>query len=113
MHTSLRMRQYQQQALASASPQQLIARLYDLGIAACHREDRIKLRSVLVELISSLDFERGGEIADRLHMIYEFCLHQSNVGPLDAVCELLVELRNAWRDGVMATATRPTPSFAV
>ena len=95
------MRQYQQQALASASPEQLIARLYDLGIAACHRDDRTKLRRVLVELITSLDYERGGEIADRLGALYEFCMEHSATGDLDLVCELLSGLRDAWREGVL------------
>ncbi len=101
MYTTQHIRQYQQQALASATPEVLIAKLYDLGIASCHRKDRAKLRAVLVELISSLDFERGGEIAERLHMIYEYCMHQSATGDLDTVCTLLSGLRDAWREGVL------------
>lgn len=96
-----RMHQYQQQALANATPELLIAKLYDLGIACCHRDDRAKLRAVLVELIASLDFERGGDIAERLHMLYEFCMHESANGDLNVICHLLSGLREAWREAVM------------
>lgn len=103
MYSALRMRQYQQQALASASPALLIAKLYDLGISACHRSDRSKLRAVLVELTSSLNFEDGGEIARRLHALYEYCLMESATGDLGIICELLTDLRDAWRDGVLTS----------
>lgn len=101
MHTALRMRQYQQQAVASASPEQLIAKLYDIGVAACHRKDGTKLRAVLVELIGSLNFEAGGELAERLYGLYDFCLNQSIQGDLDIVCQILTELRETWKEGVL------------
>ncbi len=101
MYTALRMRQYQQQAVASASPEQLIAKLYDMGVSSCHRNDRSKLRAVLVELIGSLNFEAGGELAQRLHALYEFCLTESISGDLDVICQLLSELRDAWKEGVL------------
>jgi len=102
MNSMLRMRQYQQQAVRSASPEQLILKLYDLGIASCHREDRAKVRAVLVELIAGLDFKQGGEIARRLSGIYEYCLSESATGDLAAIEALLTGLREAWKKGVMA-----------
>ena len=101
MHPSLRMRQYQQQAVVSASPDQLIAKLYDLAVAACRREDRAKLRAVLVELTASLNFEKGGEVAQRLHAIYEYCLVESGTGDLTVIAALLDGLRTAWKKGVL------------
>ena len=101
MSTLFRMRQYQQQAIAAASPEQLVLKLYDLGISCCHRGDRAKLRKVLVELISGLDFERGGELAHRFHALYTYCLTESGAGDLDVICELLSGLRDAWREGVL------------
>lgn len=95
------MKQYQEQAVLSASPEQLVAKLYDLGIAACHREDRPKLRAVLVELMSGLNLEQGGDIAVRLQDVYEYCLRESAAGPLDVVSEILTGLRDAWREGVL------------
>ena len=101
MPPHLRMRQYQQQAIAEASPERLVAKLYDLGVAACHHSDRAKLRAVLVELTAGLDFERGGDLARRLNAIYAFCLGQSADGDLRVVGELLGGLRDAWKEGVL------------
>ena len=97
MYPYQQMRQYQQQAIASATPEQLILKLYDAGIAACHREDRSKLRAILTELIASLNFEQGGEIAQRLFSLYEYCLNESVLGDLQVISELLTGLRDAWR----------------
>ena len=101
MHPSLRMRQYQKQAIVSASPDQLIAKMYDLAVAACRRNDRAKLRAVLVELTASLNFEKGGELAQRLHALYEYCLRECGTGDLNMIAELLDGLRSAWKQGVL------------
>lgn len=102
MTAQLRMRQYQEQAVASATPEQLVAKVYDIGITACHRGDPEKVRAVLHELIGGLNFQDGGELATRLHSIYEYCQTATAKGDLDTVCELLTGLRDAWRDGVLA-----------
>ena len=102
MHAANHMRRYQQQAILSASPEQLILKLYEIGLTACHREDRVKLRAVLVELIGALDMEAGGEVAERLHALYTYFLRESIDGDLNVVRELLGTLRDAWREGVVA-----------
>ncbi len=89
---------YQQQSVTSSSPHQLVVKLYDIGISACHAGDRQRLRAALVELMSSLNFEDGGEIAGRLHALYEFCLNESATGDLEVVCDLLTNLRNVWKE---------------
>lgn len=93
--------QYQQQSVQTASPEQLIEKLYEAGIQACYQEDRDRLRKVLVELIEALNVEQGGELADRLLGIYEFCLNECATGDLDMIRELLAELREGWRQGVV------------
>ncbi len=94
-------RRYQEQAIQTATPEQLILKLYDLGIASCRNGDRSKLRAVLVELISSLNFEAGGELANRLYAIYEFCLNESAMGDLEPIQDMLQGLRDAWKEGVV------------
>lgn len=97
MNRAQLMRRYQRQAVASASPEQLVVKLYDIAIGACLQEDRTKLRRVLVELTAGLDMERGGEIAGRLYALYDFCLHESISGDINVVRDLLDGLRDAWR----------------
>ncbi len=101
MSTVHLMRKYQEQAVLSASPEQLILKLYDLGIAACKREDRPKVRAVLTELIGALNLEAGGELAERLYALYEFCLRESAIGDLEVVRRILEGLREAWHEGVV------------
>ena len=95
------MHQYQHQAIVGASPERLVAKLYDLGVTACHRADRPKLRAVLVELIGGLNFEQGGDLAERLHALYTFCLNESADGNLSVIAEVLSGLRTAWVEGVL------------
>jgi flagellar protein FliS len=102
MHSRFASTQYQKQDVLSASPAQLVVKLYDLAILACHNEDRIKLRKILIELISSLNFEEGGELALRLSQIYEFCMRESIAGELSLVQEMLGELRASWKQGLLA-----------
>lgn len=101
MNAALRMRQYQQQAVVTSSPELLIIKIYDFCVASCHRNDRTRLRQGLVHLIGSLNFEGGGEIAQRLHAIYLFCLNESIAGDLQIVREVLEELRDTWKEGVL------------
>ncbi|MBB4090318.1 flagellar export chaperone FliS [Salinibacter ruber] len=93
--------QYQKRSVQTASPEKLIEKLYDEGISACHQGDEEKVRQVLAELRSSLDLENGGELAERLRLVYEYCLEESATGDLDVVRELLEELREGWREGVL------------
>lgn len=101
MYGHKQMRAYQQQAVLTASPEELIAKLYDIGVTACHQNDRTKLRAVVVELMNALNHEEGGELAGHLQAVYEFALHQSAADELDEVVTLLDELRQAWRKGVL------------
>ncbi|MEZ4702873.1 MAG: flagellar export chaperone FliS [Rhodothermales bacterium] len=96
--------------MLSASPAQLVAKLYDLAILACHTRDRVKLRKILIELISSLNFEEGGDLAIRLSQIYEYCMRASISGDLDVVTEMLEDLRATWRQGLLVNATAQTPA---
>jgi len=92
---------YQRQSVQTAPPERLIEKLYDEGISACHQGDRGLVRDVLVELRSSLNPEAGGELAERLQAVYDFCLEESATGDLSVVRELLEELREGWREGVL------------
>lgn len=100
MFTNQAAKQYQRQDVLSASPAQLVTKLYDLAILACNSGDRVKLRKVLIELISSLNFEEGGDIAIRLSQIYEFCMRESVDGDLKQISDMLGDLRETWKESL-------------
>ena len=98
------MQEYQRQDVHTSSPLQLVVKVYDVAIGACHRQDRRKLRAALTELIGSLNVAEGGEIAGRLYRLYEFCMDQSVDGDLENVCLVLEGLRDSWRQIAIAEA---------
>jgi flagellar secretion chaperone FliS len=110
---------YRQQSVLTATPGQLVVMLYDgatrflqQAATALRSGDQLgcdaKLRraeAIIDELHSSLDKERGGEIASRLEGIYVFCKRhlmeariERDPAMIDKVSELLGELRGAWAE---------------
>ncbi|MGD8428712.1 MAG: flagellar protein FliS [Balneolaceae bacterium] len=90
---------YQRQAIKNASPTELIQKLYDFAIQACHTQDEERLQQVLSALIKSLNFDY--EIAGELYNLYEYCQRQAKKEEFDEVRELLEPVREAWVEGVV------------
>lgn len=110
---------YQQQAVATASPAQLVLMLYDGAIGAVLRarqahgegfagvpvvnEELQRAQAIVSELLFTLDRDKGGKVAESMASLYDFCLDRlirANVGKdmtlLDPVVEVLTGLRDAW-----------------
>ena len=102
MPTPAALRQYQQQAVRSASPAALVDKLYEIGIGAVRAGDAARARRALVELTGALDMDRGGELAEQLRGLYEFSIRAVTAGDFETVSELLSGLREAWRAGPLA-----------
>jgi flagellar protein FliS len=112
---------YQTQAIMTASRGQLITMAFDglrkfikLGanaidagdIEAAHH-NIVRAQDILVELYSSLDLEKGGEIAANLQKLYDFMytqLVQANLRKdralLDQVLAVLQPIRDGWAEAV-------------
>lgn len=110
---------YQQQSILTAPPGRLVVMLYDgagrflfqaahamRGGDALEADRRLRrAEAILDELLTTLDHERGGEVASRLQGIYVFCRkhlldcrRERDAGMIDQVAELLAELREAWAE---------------
>ena len=108
---------YLETAVETASPARLIVMLYDGAIrfineAAYAMQQRDyetqnaklqRAQKILAELISSLDFEKGGEIAENLFRLYTYMYNQlveaninDDTARLEHVVGLLCEIREAW-----------------
>ncbi len=115
------LRSYKETQIKTATPSKLVVMLYDgalkyLGLAlealgARHqRYDRaseylIRTQDIITELMVSLDFDQGREIARNLFNLYLWMNHQLLQGnitkscvPLEQVKKLLVELRGVWAE---------------
>ncbi len=120
LKTTVALKQYKeigaQEAVSGASPHRLVqlllhSALRNITIAKGYmlRKDNRKgslisrTISILEELRQSLNFDAGGEIADNLDSLYEYCqlrLLRANLNNdpalLDEVVNLLREIRSAW-----------------
>ena len=103
--TASPLRLYQQQSVRSASPAELVDKLYGIGVTAARAGDAARTRRALVELAASLDVERGGEVATGLADLYDWGIRATSTGELDAVADVLGGLRDAWRQAMAAPAT--------
>ncbi|MDJ0962025.1 MAG: flagellar export chaperone FliS [Acidimicrobiia bacterium] len=119
---------YQNQAVGTANPAQLVLMLYDRALAAIARAERLmvapeadaievihaeltRAQEIVTELSLSLDYERGGVIAGNLGAIYDFCLArlaEANIKKsptlLPAVSQSLAELRTAFSEAAAKVA---------
>jgi len=125
---------YLESRVLSANPTELILILYQAASGAVQDARRHlaandiagrsrsinKACGILAERISSLDRERGGEIAERLgqlygymyHRLIEANLHQADA-PLAEVMDLLTTLTEAWETaapGVQPPAAEQPPT---
>ena len=108
---------YQQQSVETASPAKLISMLYHAAIqrigAAEQQLERGEVelanatlqrtQAIVMELRSSLDHDRGGEIAGNLSSLYSFCIERlieanstKDVALLPVVRSILEDLADAW-----------------
>lgn len=110
---------YRNQAVQTANPAQLVLMLYDRALAAVARatnaveqgvqgietvnQELQRAQDIVTELMVTLDFERGGQVAKSMASLYDFCLDRlirANVRKdmtlLEPVVTVLRELRDAW-----------------
>lgn len=109
--------QYRKSAVNSASPLQLVVMLYDGALrfmeAAKHsiehgelykqNENCKKAQNIISELMSTLNMEQGGEIAQNLFSLYTFAydkLIEGNVNDnpksISEAIEVMSQLRESW-----------------
>jgi flagellar protein FliS len=122
---------YLESRVLSADPVELIRLLYQTGVSAvqdarrCLADGKIMERSqaitkagrVLIQLITALDHERGGEISRRLAALYDYMLRRLTEAnsrqrdePLAEVLSLLATLAEGWE--WVRPAPKPEPAAA-
>lgn len=123
--------QYMKTQVETATPLQLVVMLYDgairnIGLATeAITEGNVekktqavdKLLAILGELQSTLDMERGGEIAVNLNALYTYFCEQvvtasvkMDAEPLQNVGTLLDNIRSAWHEIAQRPAAETVPA---
>jgi len=123
---------YQQTEIMSSSPERLVPLLYQHLIVNLTRgatfmdqgdydgrfESLSKAQDIISELLSSLDFDAGGELATRLAGLYAFWTKEimaasraKDVTRLQQVTRMVATLHEAWEPASRAQAplTPPLP----
>ena len=129
MSTINRLNAYKETHIKTASGGKLIVMIYDeavrqLGLAIEYLETGspkldsvsnaiIKTQDLITELMVSLDFEKGGEIASNLFSLYMFFnrqLMEANVKKdaeiLKRVHSFVADLRDAWHQAIGKTSVK-------
>jgi flagellar secretion chaperone FliS len=110
---------YRENAVLSATPAQLVVMLYD-GARRFLRQATTAMRAgeveqahdtlrraelIIAHLDGVLDHDQDGQLSERLHAIYQFCLVHLNrarmgqdADKLEEVTRLLAELRESWAE---------------
>lgn len=120
-----RMDTYRNAHIETATPERLLVMLYDsalkylnfalLAIEKKEREDihrnLLKVQAILLELMSVLNLEVGGEMANQLYALYDYMYRQliaantqQEEAPIREVIELLTPLRSAWQEAADTVA---------
>lgn len=86
---------YLVQKIMSASPQQLIAYIYDSGITACSQNDPVKARMAVNALIKSLKFDHK-EIATTFYNVYRRINLLINQKNFTEAKQIFLDLKQTW-----------------
>jgi flagellin-specific chaperone FliS len=90
---------YLEQKILSASPEQLIAYVYDAAISGCIKRDMDKTSSALRVLIQSLNFGEEKELQEmstRFYKTYDYLFELLRKKKFDEVHKHLKEIRSSW-----------------
>jgi len=119
---------YRKTQIDTASPEALILMLYDGALRfIAQAEDAfeaknneqisnslLRVQAIITELMTSLDKEKGGEIATNLERLYLFFLEKltdsnlkKNPEPMRQVKPLIEDLRNTWAEAMKLNAKNP------
>ncbi len=93
-----RINQYLNNEILSATPEQLIMRIYDFAILNCQKHNMIKTNEALQVLINVLNFENPAakEVSIGLFRLYQFCQDQMRKRKYEVVQRVLTELKESW-----------------
>ncbi|MEB3297870.1 MAG: flagellar export chaperone FliS [Candidatus Sericytochromatia bacterium] len=121
--------QYQAAQLETAPPERLLLMLFDAAIRFAGQarqamvdkrieeshKNCVRVQNILTELMTTLRFDVGGDVARNLFDLYEFLHHttiQANVkkdpGQMDLVIGHLKDLREAWGQAARNVASQRT-----
>ncbi|MBW7888227.1 MAG: flagellar protein FliS [Bacteroidetes bacterium] len=86
---------YKKEDSLNLTPVQIIAKIYDVALVACKKQDTDLARRAINELIAALNFDYP-EISLGLYRLYDYAKRKLREGKTEEVVFLLEELRKSW-----------------
>jgi len=117
---------YKKTSIETAAREQILLMLYQAAIKNCKKaidaidnkdlvkkgESIGKLQDIVIELMNSLDFKIGGDVAKELAALYDYILYsstQANINidrrPLEGVLGVLNTLYSGWVEAIKSIKT--------
>jgi len=89
---------YLTQKVLTASPEQLIAYVYDFGVVACKQKNSIKARRAVQTLMSALNFEAkdAKKISETFFNVYRHLNFLINNQKFSQAGDIFSELKVSW-----------------
>jgi len=87
---------YTTQKIFSASPEQLIAYIYDVAVKACLQEDQSLALQAVQELINALDYKYT-DLANNFYDTYGFIQSEIRKHHFTSATSHLKDLRTTWK----------------
>ena len=87
--------QYLVQKIMTASPNQLVAYIYDAGATACSQKDADKARRAVQMLVNGLNFEVK-EVSITFFRVYQYLNHLINRNRFNEAKALFQDLKQTW-----------------
>jgi flagellar protein FliS len=122
--------QYQQSAVEQAEPVKLVGMMYEGALRFIRRAEKriadgdpegahnniMRAYAIIAELMATLDFNQGGEIAVKLEQCYEYLLHllqeaniKKDAAMLQQARTLIEPLLATWNDAFSGSAGAAPP----
>lgn len=89
---------YLTQKILTASPEQLIAYIFDFGAVACKQEDSVKARRAIQTLMNALNFEAhdAKKISETFFNIYGHLGRLINQREFSQAALIFTDLKESW-----------------
>ena len=97
--TNTKQNPYLTQKIMTASPEQLIAYVYEFGAVACKQNDSVKARNAVQTLMSALNFTAGKEVqkvSETFFNVYRHLNYLVNQRQFSRAGAIFAELKETW-----------------
>jgi len=91
---------YKKQEIGMSSPEKCVLHLYDAAIKGCALKQSEQAGNVLAMLIDTLNFSAGGDVANALFSLYEYCLRMVHQQQFENPQKILKDLRETWHRAI-------------